>query len=45
MRFLWYVAGYVVCDKGGGSEIRPPRGKSKLDKQIHERKTDWWEHL
>jgi hypothetical protein len=45
MRFLRYAADCAVWDKERGDRIRSHLGMRKLDKQIHERKKNWLEHL
>jgi hypothetical protein len=45
MRFLRHVAGYTVWEKERSDEIRSQQGMRKLEKQIHERKQNWPEHL
>jgi hypothetical protein len=45
MWILQYVAGYTLWDKKRIDEIRKQLGMRKLDKQIHERKKSWLQHL
>jgi hypothetical protein len=45
MRFLPYVAGYILWDKERSDQIRSQLIMRKWNKQTHERKRNWLEHL
>jgi hypothetical protein len=45
MRFLRYVAGYILWDKEESDEVMAQLGMRKLDKQLYNGIANWLEYL